>query len=122
MTTQEIADRLVALNRANEYETVYQELYDPEVVSVEKWGGEAVEYKGMAAIMEKMASWQNGVGEMHETRVSDPLVADQSFAVTFYMDVTYIDGGMFPAGRSQMTELAVYTVRDGKIIREEFQA
>lgn len=122
MTTQEIANRLVALNRANDYHTIYQELYSLDVVSVEKWSGETTEYKGMQAVLDKMAAWEKGVGEVHEIRVSEPLVADKSFAVTFYMDVTFVEGGMTPAGRTQMIELAIYTVEDGKIIREEFQA
>ncbi len=122
MTVQEIADQVVALNRTGNYQSIYQELYSPEAVSVENWNGEKTEYKGMAAIMEKMTAWEKGVGEIHEVRVSEPLVSDSSFAVTFYMDVTFIEGGMAPVGRSQMNELAIYTLQDGKIIREEFQA
>ncbi len=117
MTTQEIADRLVVLNRANDHETAYAELYSPDVRSVETWNGTTTAYQGMAGLKKKAEEWLANVVEMHETKVSDPLVSDQSFAVTFYMDVTYKD-----RGREAMTELAVYTVVDGKIIREEFQA
>lgn len=117
MTTKEIADRLVALNRTHDFKTVYNELCAPDMVSVENWDGMYGEYKGMEEIAKKMTEWEANVVEMHETKVSEPLVADQSFAVTFYMDVTYKD-----RGRESMTELAVYKVRDGKIVREEFQA
>jgi hypothetical protein len=47
--------------------------------------------------------------------VSDPLVADDYFAVTYTMDITYKG---WP--RVQETELAVYHVQDGKIIKEEY--
>jgi len=117
MTTQEIADRLVAYNRDNNFKAVYRELCAPELASVENWDGMYGEYTGMAEIEKKMAEWEANVEAIHEMAVSDPLVADQSFAVTFTMDVTYKD-----RGRERMTELAVYKVRDGKIVREEFQA
>lgn len=117
MTVPEIAAQLVSLNREGKHAEVYAELYDVECISVENWGGVKTEYVGMEAIGKKAQGWYESVVEMHETRVSEPLVADSSFAVTFFMDVTYKD-----RGRETMTELAVYTIKDGKIIREEFQA
>lgn len=117
MTTKEIADRVVALNRANDHQTVYQELCAPNMLSVENWDGMYKEYNGMDEIRKKGEEWMQNVVEMHEVKVSEPLVADQSFVVTYYMDITYKD-----RGRVQETELAIYKVRAGKIVREEFQA
>ncbi len=117
MTVQEIADRVVALNRAGDHETIYKELYAPDAVSIENWGPEPERYEGLEAIGKKGDVWTADVVEMHETSCSEPLVADSSFAVTFYMDITYKS-----QGRVKMTELAVYTVKDGKIVKEEFQA
>ncbi len=117
MTTQEIAARVTVLNRTGDHEKVYEEFYTPETVSVETWEGKSTEYVGMDAITAKAAEWAANLVEMHEVRVSEPLVADSSFALTFFMDCTYKD-----RGRTTMTEMAVYTVRDGKIVREEFQA
>jgi len=122
MTTQEIADRLVEMNRQNLHLEIYEELYDLETVeSIENWSEREV-HKGYDAIKKKGDFWNSAVEEMHETKVSDPLVADGSFAVTFYMDVTYNENmGPDMAGRSVMTELAIYHVNDaGKIYREEF--
>jgi hypothetical protein len=123
MTTQEIANRLVAMNRDNLHMEIYEDLYDTEnVVSVENWG-EKMESKGLAAIKEKGDMWFSSIEEVHEMRTSDPLVADKSFAVTFYMDLTYKEGNALgvPAGREVMTELAIYHVNEaGKIHREEF--
>ncbi len=116
MTTQEIADRLVALNRENNHELAYKELYSEDILSIENWDGERTEHKGMDAIKKKGEGWYASVAEIHETTCSEPLVADNSFAVTFFMDITYKD-----AGRQSMTELAVYTVKDGKIVEEEFK-
>ena len=115
MTTKEVAMRLVELNCANDYPTVYAELYEPDVVSVENWG-ERMEYRGMAAIKEKGEVWKQNLVEMHATTVSEPVVADKSFAVTFFIDATFKD-----MGRQTMTELAVYRVNEnGKIYHEEF--
>ncbi len=124
MTTQEIADRLVALNREEDkHMEIYEELYSPEVVSVENWG-DRQEFAGLDAIKAKGEQWYSMLEEMHELKVSEPLVADKSFAVTFYMDATFNEkGGPDMIGRMQFTELAVYRVNDdGKIVYEEFTA
>lgn len=125
MTTQEIADRLVEMNRQNLHQEIFEELYCPDnVVSIENWG-ERMESKGHEAIKEKGEKWFASIEEVHEMRVSDPLVAGKSFAVTFFMDITHKaenDLGI-PGGRQAMTELAVYHINDaGKIYKEEFFA
>ena len=55
------------------------------------------------------------VAEMHDMEVSDAVVAPNSFACTLRMNVTMKEGG-----NMDMTELCVYTVKDGKIISEQF--
>lgn len=117
MTTQEIADKVVALNRAGDYETIYKELYAEDAVSIENWGPEPERHEGLEAIRNKAAKWAESVAEIHSVSCSEPLVAGSSFAVTFSMDITYKEMGHISA-----TELAVYTVKDGKIVKEEFQA
>ncbi len=117
MTTQEIAKRVVELNRLGNHETIYRELYDVNAVSIENWTDTPERYVGLEAIGKKGEAWMADVIEIHETSCSEPLVSDSSFAVTFYMDITYKS-----MGRSKMTEMAIYTVKDGKIVQEEFQA
>jgi hypothetical protein len=123
MTTKEIATRLVEMNRQNLHMEIYEELYDTEnLVSIENWG-EKMESVGMEAIKAKGEMWFGSIETVHEMRTSDPLVADKSFAVTFYMDVTHKEGNALgiPPGRSAMTELAIYHVNDAsKIYKEEF--
>jgi len=119
MTNQEIAKRLVELNRAHDYETVYRELFHTEAVSIENWGSAPERYVGLEAIVAKGAGWMESIAEMHAMQVGEPIISDGSIAVTFFMDVTYKDPVM---GRQSMTELAIYTVRDGKIVEEEFRA
>jgi ketosteroid isomerase-like protein len=117
MTTKEIAEATVRLNREGNHGEAYATLYSPDAVSVETWGGESTSFSGMEAIQKKAQDWEANVVEMHSVTVGEPVVADSSFALTYTMDITYTD-----RGREQMTELAVYTVKDGKIVREEFQA
>jgi hypothetical protein len=118
MTNQEIADKIVAYNTANDHEKAYAELYAPDAVSIENWGGTPERYEGMDAIKAKAEAWMATVAEFHGSTVGTPIVSDGSIAVTFTMDITYKD----PAtGRQTMTELAIYTVRDGKIVEEEFR-
>lgn len=55
------------------------------------------------------------VEQMHAITVSEPLVAESSFACTMQMDVT-----MQGQGRFIMTELCVYEVVNGMIVVERF--
>jgi hypothetical protein len=120
MTTQEIANRLVELNRNPDlHMEIYEELFDPNVVSVEHTGG-GKEDVGFEAIKAKGDEWFSMMEEMHSLTVSEPLVSDNSFAVTFSMDVTFNEKMVGMEGRQKFTELAVYHVKDGKIVREEF--
>jgi hypothetical protein len=55
------------------------------------------------------------IESLHGTTVSEPLLAGNSFACTMQLDIT-----MKGQGRMNMTELCVYDVKDGKIVREQF--
>jgi ketosteroid isomerase-like protein len=117
MSTQEIASRLVELCSKGEFETAQKELYAADCVSIEPHATPDFEKetKGLDAIRKKGEKWNSMVQESHAMKVSEPLVASNSFAVTMFMDVT-----MKGQGRMAMTELCVYTVKDGKIVSEQF--
>jgi hypothetical protein len=55
------------------------------------------------------------VEEMHGGSVSEPLVAENTFAFVMSMDMT-----MKGKGRMNVGELCVYQVKDGKIVSEQF--
>jgi hypothetical protein len=117
MTTQEIAERLVALCRQGNAETAQKELYASDAVSIEPYGTPAFakETRGLNAIIEKGHKFAAMIDQVHSIAVSDPLVAGSSFACTMQLDLT-IKGH----GRMNMNELCIYEVRDGKIISEQF--
>jgi hypothetical protein len=117
MTTQQIADRLVELCRQGQFETAQKELFSQEVISIEPYSTPDFEKetKGLPAILKKGKKFESMTEKMHGLNVSDPILADQSFACSMFMDVT-----MKGSERMKMTELCVYNVKDGKIISEEF--
>lgn len=117
MTTKEIAEKLVAHCRQAAWETAQRELYAEDAVSLEPYATPlfAKETRGLAAIVDKGHKFDAQIERMHELKVSDPLVATNSFACTMSLDVT-----MKGQGRMQMTELCVYEVKDGKIVSESF--
>ena len=117
MTTAEIADRLVDFCKKGDFEGAQKELYANDAVSIEPHGTDDFqkEVQGLDAILEKGRKWGEMVEESHGMSVSEPLVADSSFAVTMNMDVT-----MKGRGRMNMTELCIYHVKDGKIVSEQF--
>ncbi|MCB0550157.1 MAG: nuclear transport factor 2 family protein [Phaeodactylibacter sp.] len=114
MTTQEIANRLVELCRQGQNMKAIEELYAPDVQSVEA-AGEPREVKGLEAVKGKSEYFANTM-EVHDMKVSDPLVGGAHFAVTMYMDATDKPTGK----REEMTEVCVYEVKGGKIVREQF--
>ena len=117
MTTQEIANRLAELCSKGDYEAAQNELYAKDCISIEPHGTPDFEKetKGLAGIKAKGKKWESMVEESHGIKVSKPLVAPNSFALTMAMDIT-----MKGQGRMNMTELCVYTVKDGKIVSEQF--
>lgn len=117
MTTQEIAKRLAEYCQTGQWEAAQRELYAEDVVSLEPYATEdfAKETKGLKAVTEKGRKFDSMVQEVHSLKVSEPLVAGNTFAFVLHMDVT-----MKAKGRMAMSELCVYQVKDGKIISEQF--
>lgn len=114
MNTQDLANQLVSWYNAGEEERCYQELYSPNIVSIET-NGEFDDAVGMEAVAKK-GEWWNENFEVHSTEASDPVVADNWFSVRFDMDTTHRPSGY----RSKSSEIAVFQVADGKIVREQF--
>ncbi len=114
MSTQEVANRLVELCRQGKNGQAYQELYSPDIVSIEA-AGEPREAKGMQAVQAKGEYFEKTT-EVHSMEVSDPLVAANHFTVTMKMDSTNKETGE----RGMMEEICVYQVNEGKIAREQF--
>ena len=116
MTTKEIAHRLAELCRLGQYETAQKEFYSKDAESIEPAGSPGMQsVKGLDAIVEKGHQFMSTVEQVHSSTVSEPVIAGNTFAIAAVMDLT-----MKGMGRIPMEELAVYEVKDGKVIKEQF--
>ena len=117
MTTQKIAERLVALCRQGQFEIAQKELYAPDAIGIEPFATPAFpkETKGLDALLEKGRQFTALIEQVHALSVSDPLVAGSSFACAMHLDVT-VKGH----GRVSLHELCIYVVKEGKVISEQF--
>jgi hypothetical protein len=117
MTTQQIADRLVALCRQGDFETAQIELYGDNVSSTEPYETPDFdkEINGKDNVLAKIRKFNDMVEEAHGNEVSEPLVSGNAIAFKLTMDVK-----MKGHDRSKMAELCVYEVKDGKVISEQF--
>ncbi|MGD9815312.1 MAG: SnoaL-like domain-containing protein [Hyphomonadaceae bacterium] len=117
MTTMQIARKLVDLCRQGKSDEAYSTLYAEDAVSVEAVDtpGMSREAKGLAAIRGK-GEWWVANHEIHAASVTGPWPHGDRFIVGFQFDVTNKPSGQ----RMQMDEVGLYTVKNGKIVREEF--
>jgi ketosteroid isomerase-like protein len=117
MNTEEVATRLVELCRNGEWRKALDELYAKDIVSVEAHEMENMpaEMRGIDQVRGKTDWWEKNM-EVHSAKVSGPFVARDTFVVQFDVDVTEKASGK----RMQMSEVGIYTVKDGKVAREEF--
>jgi ketosteroid isomerase-like protein len=117
MSTMEIAKKLVELCRQGKNAEALDTLFADDAVSVEAAampGGQR-ESDGLEAIKQK-GEWWFANHEVHSTSVTGPWPHDDRFVVGFQFDVTNKPSGK----RMQMDEVGLYTVSNGKIVREEF--
>jgi hypothetical protein len=116
MTTKDVASRLKELFKENKWQEAQEELFSEDAESVEPAHSQGMQsVKGLDAIKKKGEDFNNMVEEMHGGYVSDPIVAGNYIAVAMGIDCTY--KGM---GRQKMDEIALYEVKDGKIVKEQF--
>lgn len=116
MTTQEIASRMSELFKENKWDQVQEELYAADCESIEPPHAQGLQtVKGLEAIREKGKMFQSMIEEMHGGWVSDLIVGGNYITCAMGMDVT-----MKGMGRIKMDEVAVYQVKDGKVVKEQF--
>ncbi|MGZ3373060.1 MAG: SnoaL-like domain-containing protein [Gemmatimonadaceae bacterium] len=115
--TAAVAEELVSFCKAGNFMGAIENLYSPDIVSVESMGSETMprEMKGIDAIRGKNKWWADN-HEVHGSVVDGPFVGEDKFAVYYNFDVTFKPSGK----RNPMEEMALYEVKDGKIVREQF--
>jgi ketosteroid isomerase-like protein len=116
MTTAEVAARFNQLSKEGKWDQIQEELFAENAVSIEPPNSPGMQsVEGLAAIKQKGKMFNEMVEEMHGGYSTDPVVAGNHFSVGMGMDVT-----MKGQGRMKMDEIALYEVKDGKIVKEQF--
>ncbi len=119
MTTYETGVKLVNLCKQNKNREALETLYSEHIVSVEpkKMPGEPMVKHGLDAIRSKNTWWEINQ-QVNSSVIDGPYVNGDQFSVSFKYDVTNKADGV----RKNMSEIAVYTVQNDKIVNEEFFA
>jgi hypothetical protein len=117
MSTEEVAKKVVELTRKQAWKEAIDTLYSKDIVSVEAraMDGGSPETRGIEGVRGKTEWWIQNM-EVHSAKVIGPFVAHDRFVVQYDIDVTDKNS----KNRMQLSEVGVYTVKDGKIVREEF--
>lgn len=116
MTTTDVANRFNELSSNGQWDQIQNELFADNAVSIEPANSPGLKtVEGIEAIRQKGKQFGEMVEEMHGGYSNQPQIAGNHFAVAMGMDIT-----MKGQGRMKMDEIAVYEVKDGKIVKEQF--
>ena len=119
MTTQEFANQYVELIKNGRGAEIYDRYYSDDIICNEPAHAAAMGVptltKGIAAVMAKSKARMETIAEIHGGFCSEPLVAGNYFTVTMGRDITFKNGQ-----RRKLDEVAVFEVKEGKIISETF--
>ncbi len=119
MTTQEVASRYIELEKQGKWDEILNELYGDTVVSIEPEHagamGMAVITNGIVAKKAKDKAFNEAVAEVTGGYCTEPVVGGTFFSVAMGMNCTMKDGTQM-----NMEEIAVFEVKDGKIVKEQF--
>ncbi len=117
MDTKEVGEKVVELVRKQDWREAIDTLYADDVVSVEAQGrdGQPPEKRGIDAVRAKTDWWVETM-TVDEVKVTGPFVAHDRFVVIYDFEF----GEKNSTDRIKMSEAGVYTVKDGRIVREEF--
>lgn len=115
-----VGKKLVELCREGKAMEAIKTLYADNIVSVEAMSSPAMpaRMEGIEAIKGK-AEWWESNHEVHNAGVEGPYPHAERFIVHFKYDVT-AKGGPMAGQRMLLDETALYTVKDGKVVHEEF--
>ncbi|NRA63918.1 MAG: nuclear transport factor 2 family protein [Pseudobacteriovorax sp.] len=111
-TALSIGEKLVGYCKEGKEDICLKELYAENAHSIEPDGTTA---KNIDEIRGKHQWWAENF-EVHSGQVTGPFPHGDRFAVIFDMDTTNKQSQQ----RSQMKEVGLYTVEQGKIVKEEF--
>lgn len=116
MTIQQIAQHYYELAQQQKWSEIIDTYYHDDIECIEPANSKSQPYtKGKANVIAKAMHFQQMIETIHNGYTTHPIIAGDMFSVGMGMDFT-----MKGAGRMQFDEFGVFTVKDGKIVREEF--
>jgi ketosteroid isomerase-like protein len=117
MTTKDIGQKLVDLCKAGKNTEAVKSLYANDIVSREAGApaGQSAESKGIDSCLQRNKEWAQA-HEVNKATIEGPFPNGDKFAVTFDYDLTR----KADKQHLHMKEVALYTVKNDKIVREEF--
>ncbi len=117
MTAMDIGKEIAALCKQNKNQEAIDRFYSPDVVSVEACAMPGMErvQTGLQAAKGKNQWWVDN-HMVHGGSVEGPYPHDDRFILHFKYDVTPKHTGK----RITLDEVGLYTVKNGKIVKEEF--
>ena len=119
MTTQELASRYYDLFQQRQVAEIYQQLYSTGIVCTEPEHALAIGVptvtRGIEAVLAKSKARQEIIAEVHSFFSSAPVVGGDYFSVAMGRDMTLKNGQ-----RVQLAEIAVFGVKEDKIVSETF--
>lgn len=119
MTTQQVADRYYELAQQNKWPEIWEELYSADCVNREPEHALAMGVptvtKGMDAIRAKSQARREMIEAIHSQFCSAPVTGGNFFSAAMGREVTFKG-----KPRMKLDEIAVFEVKDGKIVLEQF--
>ena len=117
MNTEQVAQKVVELVRKQAWHEALDTMYDKDIVSIKARAseGDSPEKRGIDQVRGKTDWWLENM-QVHSFEANGPFVAHDRFVVQYDADVTDKNSKK----RMQLSEVGVYTVKNGKIVREEF--
>jgi ketosteroid isomerase-like protein len=117
MNTLEIGKKMVELCREGKNDEAIKTLFSKDIVSVEAGAppGQEATTKGMDAVLAKGKWWMDN-HIVHSAKAEGPWPHGDRYIVRFTYDVTFKPDNK----RFTMDEAALYTVANGKVVKEEF--
>lgn len=119
MTTKEVANRYYSLAKQKKRMEIMEELYSKDIVNREPEHAIAMGIptvtKGLDAVKAKAKARAAIIEEIHGEFCSEPVVGGNFFSVALGREITF-------KGKPRMSleEIAVFEVKEGKIVSEQF--
>jgi hypothetical protein len=116
LTTDQVAKRFYQLAQAGKWYEIQEELFADNAKSIEPATSQGLKtVTGLDAIKKKGKEWDAMIEEVYGGYCNEPQVAGNYFVCAMGVDVK-----MKGQPRGKMDEIALYEVRDGKILSEQF--